>query len=97
MEKKKWFVRKKYGWGWTPASWQGWLLIALYILFVLGSVQNIVLKGAFPELVWTIFVTALLCWITRVRGDGKNCDCAGAKNMCCNGQNCKCDNTKKEG
>ena len=27
-----WFKRKLYGWGWTPVKWQGWLVIALYIL-----------------------------------------------------------------
>lgn len=29
--KKLWFKRKTYGWGWTPATWQGWVLIALYV------------------------------------------------------------------
>lgn len=29
-----WFKRKLYGWGWTPATWQGWLVILLYIVFV---------------------------------------------------------------
>ncbi len=26
-----WFRAKKYGYGWTPASWQGWFVLALYI------------------------------------------------------------------
>lgn len=29
--KKLWFKRKAYGWGWYPATWQGWLVLALYI------------------------------------------------------------------
>lgn len=29
-----WFKAKLYGWGWTPAKWQGWLVIALYLLLV---------------------------------------------------------------
>lgn len=29
-EKKYWFVRKTYGWGWTPASWQGWAVLGIY-------------------------------------------------------------------
>jgi hypothetical protein len=24
--KPLWFVAKTYGWGWTPATWQGWLI-----------------------------------------------------------------------
>ncbi len=26
-----WFVRKTYGYGWTPATWQGWACIAFYV------------------------------------------------------------------
>jgi hypothetical protein len=25
-KKDLWFVAKTYGWGWTPATWQGWLI-----------------------------------------------------------------------
>jgi hypothetical protein len=33
-----WFKRKLYGWGWVPVKWQGWCVIFLYILLVLGLV-----------------------------------------------------------
>tara|TARA_B100000508_G_scaffold31981_1_gene24604 strand:- start:40395 stop:40691 length:297 start_codon:yes stop_codon:yes gene_type:complete len=33
-----WFKRKLYGWGWTPATKQGWFLMLGYILLVLGVV-----------------------------------------------------------
>lgn len=29
--KKYWFKNKTYGWGWTPASWEGWLVLAIYV------------------------------------------------------------------
>ena len=29
-----WFARKTIGWGWVPASWQGWLLTAAYVALV---------------------------------------------------------------
>lgn len=29
-----WFKRKTWGWGWTPAVWQGWFVTALYIVLV---------------------------------------------------------------
>lgn len=35
---KLWFKRKLYGWGWTPATWQGWTVIGVYLLIVLGFV-----------------------------------------------------------
>lgn len=27
-----WFKRKLYGWGWTPVRWQGWAVLAAYLL-----------------------------------------------------------------
>ena len=30
-----WFKRKLYGWGWTPATWQGWLSTFVFIGLVL--------------------------------------------------------------
>lgn len=30
-----WFKRKRYGWGWVPVTWQGWLSVLLFVLFVL--------------------------------------------------------------
>jgi hypothetical protein len=29
-----WFKRKVYGWGWVPATWQGWFVTLLYILLI---------------------------------------------------------------
>lgn len=29
-----WFIRKKYGWGWVPGSWQGWATSVIYALII---------------------------------------------------------------
>lgn len=29
--KHYWFKRRFFGWGWTPATWQGWLVTSIYI------------------------------------------------------------------
>jgi len=26
-----WFKAKLYGWGWTPAKWQGWVVLLVYV------------------------------------------------------------------
>ncbi|MBV9159550.1 MAG: hypothetical protein JO019_03070 [Candidatus Kaiserbacteria bacterium] len=31
-----WFKRKAFGWGWTPATWQGWCTTFLYVLLIIG-------------------------------------------------------------
>jgi len=30
-----WFKAKKYGWGWYPSSWQGWLIILAYCIAII--------------------------------------------------------------
>ncbi|MEI6728360.1 MAG: hypothetical protein WCK98_01835 [bacterium] len=31
--KQIWFKAKEYGYGWYPATWQGWATIAAYLIF----------------------------------------------------------------
>jgi hypothetical protein len=48
MENKKlWFKRKLYGWGWTPSAWQGWLVTLVYFILILIFVLNI--EESIPE------------------------------------------------
>lgn len=32
-----WFKRRRYGWGWFPVSWQGWLVVTVYLAVVLAG------------------------------------------------------------
>ena len=32
--KHLWFRAKRYGYGWYPANWQGWVVLLVYVLFV---------------------------------------------------------------
>lgn len=64
-----WFKAKLYGWGWTPVKWQGWCVIFIYILLVLGLVLvrekdipgnpdsgSNILTFALPIIVLTLFL-----------------------------------------
>ncbi|HET8690289.1 MAG TPA: hypothetical protein VFL81_02540 [Candidatus Saccharimonadales bacterium] len=34
-----WFKRRRFGWGWIPATWHGWAVLAIFILVgILGAV-----------------------------------------------------------
>jgi hypothetical protein len=35
MEKKLWFKAKRYGWGWTPVTWQGWVAVLVYVAILI--------------------------------------------------------------
>ena len=32
----RWFRRKRWGYGWTPASWEGWVATLLFVLACVG-------------------------------------------------------------
>lgn len=37
MHQDYWFKRRRYGYGWTPSTMQGWLVIIAYLVIVIGS------------------------------------------------------------
>ena len=65
---KLWFKAKCYGWGWYPCSWEGWLVILIWVtLFTFG-----VLKMDHEWLKNVIFIsifTAILIWICYKKGE----------------------------
>lgn len=32
-----WFKRRRYGWGWIPSTWQGWLVVAWFVVILIGG------------------------------------------------------------
>lgn len=37
MPKRYWFKRKLFGWGWQPATWEGWLSLFIFFFLELGN------------------------------------------------------------
>lgn len=69
-----WFKRKLYGWGWTPVKWQGWVVIALYVLaIVLFSLtiddNSPAREVAFTFILPVVFLTVLLIRICYKKGE----------------------------
>lgn len=60
ITKKPWFKRKTYGWGWTPSTWQGWAVLALYLF---GAVKGFVSVFAPGFLLLTAALIAV-CYLT---------------------------------
>jgi len=66
-----WFRRKIYGWGWTPAKWQGWVTLIVFVILVplnfwrIDRVSHSVSDTLIQFLPQTILLTGLLlvlCW-----------------------------------
>ena len=62
-----WFKRKLYGWGWTPATWQGWLTLFIYILLVVLFSLTIDKKSPNNEIMFTLVLPIVLLTATLIR------------------------------
>jgi hypothetical protein len=61
---RPWFRPKRYGLGFTPSSWQGWVATGVYVavLVVLG----LTVAAAQPLVFWTVFVFATIAYLLLV-------------------------------
>jgi len=68
MSDKIWFKQKSYGWGWTPVTWQGWVVTAVWAVLFFISIKTFDHEWLKNTLV--IFViTALLIFICYKKGE----------------------------
>ena len=70
---KVWFKAKDYGWGWYPASWQGWLILFVFIVLIVLNFLRIdsqshsvsdTLINAIPETIVLVLVLIFISWKT---------------------------------
>ncbi len=72
MDKNKlWFKAKMYGWGWTPVSWEGWVVLLLYVVGMILQFRTIdaishsgsdtLINFAIPFIINTIFLL-IICY-----------------------------------
>ena len=65
--KKIWFKRKLYGWGWTPSTWQGWVLTLVYILFLVLFSLTIDESSPPREVAFTFLLPVFFVTLTFIR------------------------------
>lgn len=75
MSKKIWFKNKSYGYGWTPATKEGWLVILVFLLILIifeflnfGLIQNKVFAVAF-HIVFILLWSGALIYIAFKKGE----------------------------
>ena len=62
-----WFKRKLYGWGWAPATWQGWLILALYIVAIVAFALTIDNDSPPREIVFTFVFPVVVLTLLLIR------------------------------
>lgn len=55
-----WFKRKLFGWGWTPATWQGWLVTLFFIAAVVTFALTIDESSSLKEVTFTFLLPLVL-------------------------------------
>ncbi len=68
-----WFKSKLFGWGWTPARWQGWLVMAVFLVYVFWessklpangeNVPSDILLSFYIKLGISILILLLICFL----------------------------------
>jgi hypothetical protein len=67
-----WFKAKKYGYGWYPATWQGWMVILIYLLILgilIAIFESNIEKYLLFYFVSVFIITALLIFISYKKGE----------------------------
>ncbi len=65
---KIWFRRKLYGWGWTPSSWEGWLVLLVWLIFFTFGVVKMDHEGL-KNIAVIGLMTGLLIYVCYRKGE----------------------------
>ena len=69
MNNEIWFKRKLYGWGWTPSTWEGWLVTFSWLVVFIYLMQKIAENGLIKNVVIIFLMTYLLIFICYKKGE----------------------------
>lgn len=62
-----WFKAKRYGWGWYPVTWQGWLVMLGYIALMFAFASTIDDDSPTREVFFTFLLPGAILTATLLR------------------------------
>ena len=62
-----WFKRKAYGWGWTPATWQGWAILVVYAILIVLFALTIDNTSSMSEVMFTFLLPTVLLTMALIK------------------------------
>ena len=65
---KIWFVRKTYGYGWTPATWEGWLVLLIWLIIFI-PITLMVKYDLILSIIGIFVATGLLIYVCYKKGE----------------------------
>lgn len=66
--KKIWFKRKTYGFGWTPVSWQGWVFLLVWVAVFLSLLSKIDHEAG-KNILFVVIMMAILLYVSYKKGE----------------------------
>jgi hypothetical protein len=70
MKDDLWFRAKRYGWGWEPVTWQGWVVVISFAILVILNGMRLKTDAQAPEFIFETFtLTAILLFICWKKGE----------------------------
>ena len=75
MKEKYWFRAGRYGYGWSPSTWQGWLVVLFYVVANVYSLIQAIGETQSEEALFFAYIpkvllfSALLIIITYLKGE----------------------------
>ncbi len=73
MDAKIWFKKKTYGWGWTPCTWQGVVVVVVYVIvlaFTVSFTRSGALSLSSTQLAITLIAqSGLLIAVSYAKGE----------------------------
>ena len=71
MKKLHWFRARDYGWGWYPASWEGWAVLGVWLLVFVGIMSGLDERTSpwwfLVKIFGSVIVLLFICWNTGER------------------------------
>jgi polyferredoxin len=68
--KKFWFKRKRYGWGWYPATWQGWVVVLVWVFIFTLILDKFSRDADLPRLLISFaIITFALIFLSYKKGE----------------------------
>lgn len=67
MKKSLWFKRKRYGWGWYPATWQGWAVTLVYVGLIVFFARSLDDTSPMNEVAFTFLLPVLILTVAFIR------------------------------
>lgn len=62
-----WFKRRPFGWGWVPVKWQGWVVLALYLVGVFSFALTLDETSPPQEVAFTFLLPITLLTVMLIR------------------------------